>query len=63
MERVVKILIDTLNEELDSLSLGHLYNKDRIGLMKNLLSAITYLNYAELDRNEMIKFLQIYEHV
>ena len=60
MERLLNQLIDLVNEEIDSLYLGHPFNEDRLASIRSLLSAYLYLKYAVLSNTEIIKLLEIY---
>lgn len=62
MENLINLLIETLNEELDSLNNGHSFDKDRIARMRRLISLFVYLEYAKLNDKDMMKLFEMYNH-
>lgn len=62
MEELNAKLFRLLKDELRSLNMGHSYNKKRLAVMKGLCHLIAYLKYADLQKNEIKKIVNIYEY-
>lgn len=61
MEDLKNKLIDLLNEELYSLSIGHLFNEDRIAEMKDICRILVFLEYTDIEPNILENIINIYE--
>ena len=59
MERIKEKLAELLENELYDLSIGHLYNKERIREMHDLCHLITYDEYAILSDRDISKLLNL----
>ena len=62
MEELKEQLFELLKEELDSLSIGHSYNKDRLRIMREICHVLTYYNYVDVDNNDLMKIVKFYEY-
>lgn len=61
MESLNEMLYKLLNEEIDSLSLGHLFNSKRIQKMREICHILTYYKYVDVSDNDIIKLIRFYE--
>lgn len=62
MEKLYSILSFELDAELKNLKLGHPFDKKRMAFIRNLMSAIIYMNFAELKSEDAIRILQMFNH-
>lgn len=62
MEELNGELFRLLKDELDSLSIGHLFNKERIRLMKEICHLLAYYKYVDISNSDIIKIIKFYEH-
>ena len=61
METINEFLYKIITDELDELELGHPFNYDRLSRIRATITLLTYLNYAVLSDNEIIRILESYE--
>ena len=61
VEQLYNLLHSLVLEELQSLELGHSYDRTRLGKIRNLVTIIMYLKYATLSNLDMMKIIQSYE--
>ena len=62
MEQLNETLLRLLEDELNSLSLGHPFNKGRIKAMQNICQLLTYYDYVEISNDDIIKLIRFYEY-
>ena len=62
MEELNGTLFRLLKDELDSLSLGHQYNKSRISMMKDICHLLTYYRYVDMTDDDILKIVRFYEY-
>lgn len=62
MEDLNATLFRLLKDELDSLAIGHTYNKERLSMMKEICHLLTYYKYVELSDDDILKIVRFYEY-
>ena len=60
MEDLKGILFRLLKDEIDSLTVGHNYDLQRISLMREICHLLTYYQYAEVNDSDIIKMMKFY---
>ena len=61
MEELNAKLFRLLKDEIYDLNIGHLYNKDRIKLMKEICHLLAYYKYVDIDNSDIIKIIKFYD--
>ena len=54
-------LFRLLKDELESLRLGHPFNKERLQLMKEICHLLTYYKYVDMDNSDIVKIIRFYD--
>ena len=62
MENLKETLFKLLNDEIDSLHLGHSFNKDRLQMMKEICHLLTYYQYVDMSDSDILKIVKFYEY-
>lgn len=61
MEELNAKLFRLLKDEIYDLNIGHLYNKGRIKLMKEICHLLAYYKYVDIDNSDIIKIIKFYD--
>lgn len=61
MEALNGKLFRLLKDELDSLRMGHSYNRGRLELMREICHLLTYYQYVNMDNSDIIKMIRFYD--
>ena len=62
MEELKESLFKILEDELNSLELGHSYNLSRLSMMKEICHLLTYNKYVNMSDDDIIKIGKFYEY-
>ena len=62
MENLKATLSRLLKDELDSLYIGHSYNRDRIATMREICHLLTYYQYVDMSDSDILKIVHFYEY-
>ena len=50
-------------QEMQDLSIGYSYNRDRIHLMMDIINLLDYMNFDDRDVETLIKYTRYYERL
>lgn len=62
MEELNGKLFRLLKDEIDSLSIGHTYNIERLRFMRDICHLLMYYKYVNISNSDIIKVIKFYEH-
>lgn len=54
-------LFRLLKDELESLRIGHSFNKERLHLMKEICHLLAYYQYVDMDNSDIVKIIRFYD--
>lgn len=61
MEELNGKLFRLLKDEIDSLNIGHSFNKERLQLMKDICHLLAYYKYVNISNSDIIKIIRFYD--
>lgn len=61
MEELNAKLFRLLKDELESLRIGHSFNKERLQLMKEICHLLAYYKYVDMDNSDIVKIIRFYD--
>ena len=62
MEDLKGTLFRLLKDELDSLAIGHSFNKERLQMMREICHLLVYYQYVDMKSSDILKIVKFYEY-